>query len=160
MIPKLIHTVETTVKFIEKLVDDLSDEQMVEQLAGVPNHATWTLGHVIFSCQGMAVELGADTWLPENWESVFGYGSTPHSNLDLYPKKSELLTLLDDSKQRLCQTLLTTEKSVLEQSLPDEMFPTMEHLLLQVVIAHTAYHAGQLAVWRKAIGKPSVGVFI
>ena len=160
MIPELIHTFETSVKFIEKLVDDLSEEQMVEQPTKVPNHAAWTLGHVIFSCQGMALELGTDTWLPENWESNFGYGSTPHSTLELYPRKSELLTLLGEASQRLRQTLDKLDTSDLDQSLPDEMFPTMGHLLLQVVIAHTAYHAGQLAVWRKAIGKPSVGIFV
>ena len=36
----------------------------------------------------------------------------------------------------------------------------MGHLLLQVVGAHTAFHAGQLALWRRALGKPSVGVFV
>jgi hypothetical protein len=36
----------------------------------------------------------------------------------------------------------------------------MAHLLLQVVIAQTAFHAGQLAMWRRAIGKESIAVFI
>ena len=160
MVPELIHTFEATVKFIEQLVADLSEQQMVEQPIGVPNHGTWTLGHIIFSCQGIAAELGAEQWLPDDWESVFGYGSKPHSDLQGYPKKSELLTLLADATSRLCQTLQDANESVIEQPLPDEMLPTMGHLLLQVVVAHTAYHAGQLAVWRRAIGKPSVGVFV
>ena len=160
MVPELVHTFETTVKFLEQSVADLSEQQMVEQPIGVPNHGTWTLGHIIYSCQGIAAELGAEQWLPDDWESAFGYGSTPLSDLQRYPSKLELLTHLADATSRLRQTLLTADESVLGQSLPDDTLPTMGHLLLQVVVAHTAYHAGQLAVWRRAIGKPSVAVFV
>lgn len=160
MIPELVHTFETSVRFIEQSVADLSEQQMVEQPTGVPNHGTWTLGHVIYSCQGIAAELGAEQWLPDDWESTFGYGSKPSSDLSSYPKKSEMLMLLADAANRLRQALLDASEALLRQSLPDETLPTMGHLLLQVVVAHTAYHAGQLAVWRRAIGKESAGVFV
>jgi uncharacterized damage-inducible protein DinB len=78
MIDELLNTLEYTVGFMVRSVDDLSEEEMVFQPPGVPNHATWTLGH----------------------------------------------------------------------------------LLLQVVVAHTAYHAGQLGMWRRALGKEPVAVFI
>jgi len=160
MITELVQIFENTVKFVEQSVADLSEQQMVEQPTGVPNNGTWTLGHIIYSCQGIAAELGATDWLPDDWESTFGYGSTPSSDVSSYPKKSEMLTLLADAAGRLRQTLLDADDSVLSQSLPDEDLPTMGHLLLQVVVAHTACHAGQLAVWRRAIGKESVAVFI
>lgn len=160
MIDELISTFEATLRFMEHSVDDLSEEEMVEQPPGVPNHATWTLGHIIFSCQGMATEIGAAPWLPADWESVFGYGSTPRSEEQHYPEKARLLTMLSDAASRLCHTLHSATGSVLRRELPDDDFPTMGHLLLQVVVAHTAYHAGQLAVWRRAIGKESVSVFI
>jgi hypothetical protein len=160
MVDELIHTLESTMNFIKQLVADLSEQQMVEQPTGVPNHATWTLGHIIFSCQGIAIELGEKEWLPADWESAFGYGSIPHPNLRRYPKKSELLSILGEAQNRLSQSLLATDQSVLESTLPDKLFPTMSHLVLQVVIAHTAYHTGQLAMWRRAIGMQPVGVFI
>ena len=108
----------------------------------------------------MAAELGAEQWLPDDWEARFGYGSTPSSDPSQYPDKSEMLALLAKAASRLREVLLAADESVLEQSLPDESLPTMGHLLIQVVVGHTAYHAGQLAIWRRAIGKPSVGVFI
>jgi hypothetical protein len=160
MVTKIVHIFEATVKFVEQSVADLSEQQMIKQPKGVPNHGKWTLGHIIFSCQGIAIELDVEPWLPGDWELVYGYGSTPLPDSQQYPKKSELLTMLSDAKSRLCQTLLTLNESTLEKSLPDEMFSTMGHLLLQVVIAHTAYHAGQLAIWRRAIGKQPVGVFV
>lgn len=160
MLPELIRAFDYTVHFIEQSVADLSKHEMVEQPKNVPNHGTWTLGHVIFSCQGIAAELGAEQWLPDDWEARFGYGSTPSSDPSRYPDKSEMLSLFTDAASRLRQVLLAADESVLRRSLPDESLPTMGHLLIQVVVGHTAYHAGQLAVWRRAIGKPSAGVFI
>jgi hypothetical protein len=160
VIDELIHTFKGTVGFMEQSVADLSDEEMVQQPSGVPNHGTWTLGHIIFSCQGMAIEIGAEPWLPDDWESVFGFGSTPGSEGQQYPKKAELQMLLADATSRLCRTVRQVDESVLKRKLPDDDFPTMGHLLLQVIVAHTAYHAGQLSVWRRAIGKEPVAVFV
>lgn len=160
MLPELIRAFDYAVHFIAQSVADLSEHQMVEQPEAVPNHGAWTLGHVIFSCQGIAAELGVEKWLAEDWEARFGYGSTPSSDLSRYPDKSEMLSLLADAAGRLRQALLAADESVWRQPLPDESLPTMGHLLIQVVVGHTAYHAGQLAVWRRAIGKASAGVFI
>jgi hypothetical protein len=160
MIDELIHIFEGTVRFMERSVADLTDEEMVVQPPGVPNHATWTLGHVIFACQGMATELGEAAWLPQDWESTFGYGSTPRPGQEGYPSKAELLTLLADAASRLTHAVRSADASVLDRRLPDEDFPTVGHIVLQVVVAHTAYHAGQLAVWRRAMGRDPVAVFV
>lgn len=164
MIEELINTFDSTLMFLEQSVADLTDEEMVQQPTGVPNHGTWTLGHVIHGCQGIVDGLGVEAWLPNEWESLFGYGSTPSSVVSHYPKKTELLSMLTDAAHRLRQALLATNASVLSQPLPDEqgreILPTVGHALLQVVVAHNAFHAGQLAVWRRAIGKESVAVFV
>ena len=160
MISILLDTFKNTVKFIEQSVADLSEDQMVQQPTGVPNHATWIIGHIIYSCQGITDELGVQQWLPNDWESIFGYGSMPVSDLSHYPLKSTLLRSLSDATDHLQQTLSSISESTLKQSFPDENFPTIEHFLFQVMIAHTAFHAGQLAVWRHAIGKQSMAVFI
>ena len=160
MIDELIRIFEATVRFMEQSADDLSEEEMVLQPAGVPNYATWRIGHIIYSCQGIATEVGDEPWLPDDWESTFGYGSTPHLEQQKYPRKAQLLAALTDAKRRLCHTVQNLDASVLRRQLPDEVFPTMSHLLLQVLAAHTAYQAGQLAVRRRAMGKESVAVFV
>jgi hypothetical protein len=145
---------------VQRGMADLTEQEMVEQPAGLPNHAMWTVGHLVLSCQGILVELGAEPWLPDDWEATFGYGSAPVPHAEDYPAKDEMVALLEDAAARLRAAVLDIDDSVWERPLPDETFPTMGHLLLQVVVAHTAYHAGQLAVWRKAIGKGSAGVFV
>jgi hypothetical protein len=77
MIPELVGSFDRSLTFMRGLVADLSDEEMVLQPPGAPNHAAWTLGHVIHSCQAIAAELGVVPWLPHDWEARFGYGSAP-----------------------------------------------------------------------------------
>jgi hypothetical protein len=160
MTDELIRSFESTVRFVVQSVDDLSDEDMIRQPPGVPNHAMWTMGHIVHSCQGMATELGVEPWLHEEWESAFGYGSTPSPDGELYPGKAEMKALFADAAIRLCDAVRSADESTLGRTLPDEDFPTLGHILFQVVAAHTAYHAGQLAVWRRAMGKESVAVFV
>jgi len=160
VIEEMIRAFSSTVRFVEQAVEDVAEEEMVVQPPGVPNHATWTLGHLIHSCEGMATEVGGARWLPDDWESKFGYGSTPSAERQGYPGKAEMLALLRDAEARLCETLRAADDATLHRRLEDETFPTMVDVLMQVVVGHTAYHAGQLAVWRRAMGRDAAAVFI
>ena len=164
MIPELVACFDRTVAYMHESVADLSDDDIVLQPAGVPNHAAWTLGHVIHSCQAIAAELGVEPWLPDDWESRFGYGSSPTAVVSQYPSKVALLAALGEASRRLQTALRGMDQAALAEPLPDErvreLLPTKGHALLQVVAAHTAYHAGQLAAWRRAIGRPAAGVFL
>ncbi len=164
MIHELVSTLDRTLKFMQEQVADLSDEEMVRQPEGAPNHAAWTLGHIVHSCEAMANELGVEGWLPADWESNFGYGSSPESVDSHHATKAILLASLQDAGTRLRAALLKIEERALANPLPDErvreLMPTIGHALLQVLAAHTAYHAGQLAAWRRAIGRKPVGTFL
>jgi hypothetical protein len=164
MVPELVSCFEHTVAFMQESVADLSDEDIVLQPLGVPNHAEWTLGHVIYSCQAIGGEIGVEPWLPREWESQFGYGSSPAAVISQHPGKAALLAALGEASRRLRTALLGIDETVLAERLPDEgirdMLPTKGHALLQIVAAHTAFHAGQLAAWRRAIGRQPVGVFL
>jgi hypothetical protein len=162
MIPELISCFDQSLSFMLKSVEDLSDEEMFLQPPGVPNHAAWTLGHVICSCQEMAAEMGVERWLAPDWESRFGYGSTPLPASCM--SKAELLAAALDASDRLRTALLELDERKLSEPLPDEaarnILPTISHALVQIVAAHSAFHAGQLAAWRRAIGKKPAAVFV
>lgn len=165
MIAELVNCFDRTATYIRGLVADLSDEEMILQPPGVPNHAAWTVGHVIHSYQAIAGALGVSPWLPDTWEPVFGYGSSPRDVVDsAYASKDILMTQFAEACDRLRGALLSTEESRLRDPLPDpessETFASTADALVQVVAAHTAYHAGQLAAWRRAIGREPVGVFV
>jgi hypothetical protein len=77
MIPEIPGCFESTLTFMRGQVADLSDAEMVLQPPGFPNHAAWTPGHVVYSCQAIAAEFGVGPWLPSDWESHFGRGRAP-----------------------------------------------------------------------------------
>jgi uncharacterized damage-inducible protein DinB len=164
MITQMINILDYTLDFIRQQVSDLSDEEMVMQPTGAPNHAVWTLGHVIHSCQAIASELGKDTRSSTEWESCFGYGTRPNPVNTENLSKSSLLAHLAETSNQLRTALQALDSRFLDKPPSEEkmrkVFPTMGHVLMQIVIAHTAYHAGQLAAWRRGIGRTPVGVFI
>jgi len=164
MIPELVTCLDRTVAFIFAQLDDLTDEEMIFQPRGFSNHAAWTVGHVVYSCQAMAGELGAKPWLPEDWESDFGQGSLPGTVVSDRLRKTFLLAALKNSSQRLRAALLEMRESDMADPLPDEesrkTMPTKGHALVQVIAAYTAYHAGQLAAWRRAIDRKATGLFL
>jgi len=164
MITQMTDILEYTLGFIRQQIADLSDEEMVLQPPGAPNHAAWTLGHLIHSCQAIAIELGKQASSSTEWESRFGYGTRPNPVASENLSKSSLLTNLAETSDRLRATIQALDTRFLDEPPSEgetrEMLPTMGHELIQVVVAHTAYHAGQLAAWRRAIGRAPVGVFV
>ncbi len=164
MITQMTGILAYTLDFIRQQIADLSDEELVLQPTGAPNHAAWTLGHIIHSCHAIAIELGKEAGSSTEWESCFGYGTRPNPAASEKLSKSNLLTNLAEASDGLLATIQTLDMRFLDEP-PSrgemrEIFPTMGHELMQVVIAHTAYHAGQLAAWRRAIGRAPVGVFV
>ena len=165
MIPELINCFDRTQKYMRVQVADLSDEEMALQPPGAPNHAAWTLGHVIHSCEAIAGELGIKPWLGDEWDSLFGYGSSAEKvACSGRWSKDALLASVAEANDRLREALLTTDESRLSDPLPDErireVLPTTGDALLQILCAHAAFHAGQLSAWRRAIGRKPIGVFI
>jgi hypothetical protein len=164
MITEIVSCLDHALNFVQEQVADLSDDEIALQPAGAPNHAAWTLGHLVYSCQSMAVECGMQPWLPSDWESQFGYGSSPQSVKSELLSRPKLLAALTEAGNRLRTALRAIDEDALAKPLPDEqareVLPTVAHALLQVVVAHTSFHAGQLAAWRRAIGRTPVGVFV
>jgi len=151
MVSEIVSSFDRTVAFVLDLVADVPDDQMTTQPPGVPNHAAWTLGHMAVSCEGVAGEFGVEPWLPDTWQKLFGYGSTPSGAVSGFPGKAALVEALGDSSKRLRTVIVEASPEQLATPLPDEklrqILPTLGHAAVQVVVAHAAYHAGQLAVW-------------
>ncbi len=104
MINETVRTFDSTLGFMEQSVAGLSEQQMVERPTGVLNHAAWTFGHIIVSCQGMASEVGAAQWLPD------GAIALPASTLSL-PNPSQQHTYFPPllaSRDAACTAALST----------------------------------------------------
>lgn len=150
-----------SIDFIREQVADLDADQMVLQPDDILNHPAWVLGHLSASCQALGREIGLEPWLPENWGVRFGMGSIPSSSASDYESKGELLEVLRRARLRITRAVQGLSSEQLDQALPIEKYgptlPTVRHAIVQMLVAHSAYHVGQLQQWRREAGLPRLG---
>ena len=154
MIKAVLNSYRLHLDFLQRLVADLSIEDMVVQPKSVPNHAAWTIGHLVHSSQTIGGQLGLSPWLLEEWGERFGTASLPIANVEAYPGKQILLNALEDGHARISQRLHEMDETELSAPLPDlryrDQFPTIGHAVIHILAGHTALHVGQLTIWRRA----------
>ena len=155
-----LHSFSYALGYLREQVEDLSREEMVRQPAGVPNHPAWTVGHLVFIAQAIGAVAGLEPWLDEAWAKTFGPGSAPVDDAAAYPGKREMLAALADAEAKLLYAVRGLGDAALDQPFPDpaylEVFPTVRHAFTQVLVGHTSFHVGQIAVWRRAMGLPGM----
>jgi hypothetical protein len=136
--------------FLRDQVRDLSPAEMVAQ----PNGMTYT-------CELLGGVTGLPPWLPEGWAGRFATGTVPVADAGEYEPKDDALAVLRDAQSRITHAVERLDHGRLDDAFLDQsyrhVFPTIRHALTQVLVGHTAYHVGQLSVWRKAMGLPGVG---
>ena len=160
MYQAVLNTFAFDLNYLKMLVDDIPDDQMCDQLAGLENHPAWSIGHLAAGCQFCIRLLGEEPSLPEGWAELFGRGSTPSANPSKYPTKAELLAELERSHKQVTEVVAAADDAKLAKETPDPDFrqvaPTLSDAVVFVLVHHTATHLGQIAMWRRAKGLPPV----
>ncbi len=159
MINETITSYRATLQLIVRATSDLGPGQWTAQPGGIRNHPAWTIGHLVHSAQAIGGELGLSPWLPESWEEKFGTGSAPQVDGEISPSPAELESALVFAEQRVIERLQSMPADVLAGPLPDvryrEVFPSLGHAVVHILCAHTSFHAGQIMLWRRAMGLPT-----
>lgn len=157
-IQPVLHSFAYALEYLREQVADLLPADLVAQPPGATNHPAWTIGHLIFACELIGGVIGLQPWLPDGWTKRYGSGSTPTADSGQYESKDDLLAHLRDAQTRVMNAAARLDDAQLDQPFPHpsylEVFPTVRHALVQVLVGHTAFHIGQVAVWRKAMGLP------
>jgi len=154
----VLHSFAYCFDFLSEQVADVRPTDMVAQPNGIMNHPSWVIGHLAFSCQALGGEIGLPEWLPTAWAELFGTGSIPVADTVMYDHKGELLEILHDAQSRITHAVKRLNDSQLDEPLPDEKYrvilPTVRHAIIQVLVAHSANHIGQLTIWRQVMHLP------
>ena len=169
----MLHSFAYSLDYLREMIADVPDELMSVQPSGIANHPAWTIGHLVFIAQAIGGVAGIEPWLDEDWAKQFGPGSTPGSEPPAsaggqFAKQSEslpaafgsslrsdLLNELDTAQAKLTAAINALTDEQLDAPFPDpsyaDVFPTVRHAVTQVLLGHTAFHIGQLSVWRRAM---------
>ena len=141
--------------FAERLVKDLSTEQMTAQPGGVINHPAWSLGHLVVASDNLAQLLGLQSNMPDGWSETFKTGGEPSGDPADYPSKEEILEELKQQHARNTEAVKNFDASRFADPHPDEgrrkYFPPRGDQIVFMMTSHEMDHLGQIAAWRRAM---------
>lgn len=156
MLQHLLNTYAMNLKRAGMYVQGLSEEQMVQQPAGVINHPAWTLGHLAATADNLAKVLGLESTFPDTWREACKPGGTPSGNASDFPSRQQLLAQLQAQHERVAAALAAADQELLSQPHPNprarRVFPTIGDYAVTLMTSHEGNHLGQVAAWRRAMG--------
>jgi len=134
--------------------EDIPDDKLCFQPFPGANHAIWTLGHLAWADDYFVRLGGRAGGLPAGWADAVQWGSTPKADRSIYPPRSEVMEQLAASREALTAWLRSLTEAQLIAPLPDETkrFAANFAALPASIAWHEGFHAGQIAVIRKALG--------
>lgn len=145
---KLIHGA------IRKLLDDVSEQESLVSLSGNPNHIKFLAGHMSSTAAMALIAAGGKPEYPEDWMKLFGRGATVSTDMAQYPTMSEVREKLLGLYGELEEFVAHAEEAALERV--NTLRPGWEMNATDAVLfftSHDFYHAGQIAMIRRALGR-------
>lgn len=142
-----------------KLLADLSEQQVIAQPAPGVNHPAWVLSHLNLY-HPVLVAIARKQPFPDPREHTFGMKSKPETTRSAYPSKDALVQAWVSGHESVAAALREAGPGVLDWETPLERWrPTMPKvgiLLPYLMLVHENTHLGQISMWRRVQGLPSV----
>ncbi len=157
---EVIKEVLGTARFVmSSYLRDLRDDELLVQPVAGAHNAAWQLGHLIVSECKMAdgVRAGSGIKLPEGFEAAHPKDATAGTMPRTY-SKAEYEALMRDQRLKTLQLLDSLSAEALSAPAPEFMRAYAPHVgsVFASIAGHELMHSGQIAVIRRALGKPVV----
>ena len=159
---RLVNALDRARRQTVRLVCDLDDVMFYEQPAETAHNAAWIVGHLLLFDAYIADALNAAAQsgsIDERYETAFGRGSSPRASGEIMSREN-LLLRFDEIRTVLVARIGMMGEADLDAANPEpqtaKSLPTVRELL-EYLLWHEGYHAGQLSHLRKVLGLPRVG---
>lgn len=143
----------------QKLVADLSDEQMVVQPGPGMNHPAWVLSH-LNAYHPVIVSIIKGELFDDPKGYPFGMQSKPERDRSVYASKDQLVADFVAGHKQIVDALGSATDTVFDQPIVLERWaqfmPNAGVALPYLMLVHENTHFGQLSAWRRVQGLPSV----
>lgn len=144
-------------EYTGKLCAGFPEDKLTAQPSPTDNHLLWQIGHLATGYAWFASMLdGKSSSVGEPFDKLFGWGSTPTSNIGAYPDHAMVRKVHDDQYQRLVKAAEALDDDAATAPLPKEAgdFATSKLDVVQKCIWHEGWHQGQISSLRRALGLP------
>lgn len=155
MVPSLVGLLQQNGRLLEKALGDLEPGELTRRIVVGANPLVWIAGHLTWARFGLAQALGAENVCP--LPAGFGKGAVLTDDTVL-PSREAVLTAWREVSALLPDRLSAATDAQLAGAAPRKLPIADESLLGMVTFLtfHEGYHIGQIALLRKAIGRPGL----
>jgi hypothetical protein len=146
---------ERVEKRLAGLLEDIPADKWCYQPFPGANHALWTVGHLAVVNHRFTATLEGRQPEPHgNYQELFGMGTTPVGNPAAYPPVSEVLAFAAQVREAWLAAIKAVSPGRLTEETPEQFrrFAPTWGMMVAGLSQHTAFHMGELAVIRKALG--------
>lgn len=157
-IPSFAETIAAQYRFnyyvVNTNLQGITDEEARRRPQPGGNPLNWILGHIIMVRQALLTKLGSQPLLSAESTKAYGRGSKPDSELPA--RLPDLVAAYERSQEEMDALLARIGENELAGPAPFHPLGTPEaslSTLLQKAVCHEAYHAGQLGIGRRLVGK-------
>lgn len=136
-----------------------SEEKLTFRTGPSENHLLWTIGHLAtFYSWAASLIDGKRADLPTEYDSLFGYKSTPVDEAKAYPSSVSVRQMHDRAYARLLEAAQGIKADQLHLPLGPEAHGWASSRLdvLHKAVWHEGWHQGQISSLRRALGLPGV----
>ena len=147
----------TTHQIVRRNVEDVSHEESLAQTQPHGNCMNWVVGHLVCVYNSVLPLLKQKPVLSNEALKRYERGTPPLRNGTEATDLADLLTAWDKTSERVDAGLASLTAEELDARAPisprNDPNETVRSLL-GLVVFHQAYHAGQLGILRRIVGKP------
>jgi len=163
MIDGLVLAWKKNSEYAERLVSDLSAEQMIAQPApngkAPANHPAWVFSHLNVYLP-IIESLIAGKEFADPKAHQFGMDSKPEADGSIYQPKEKLIETFVSAHDSITKQLENAPPEIFENEVKLERwkssFPKAGFALPYLMLLHENQHLGQVSAWRRIQGMPSV----
>ena len=157
----IVYAWDNQVRLALKLMEDVTDDQMLLRPGGNMNHPAWIFGHMSLYHPALVGLITGKPFDDPKDDPIYGFAlAKAPEDPSLYDKKKATLEKFAEGHERVAQNLLqaTPEQLSALPSLPRwrETRQTVGFMLPDLLLHHESVHIGQLSFWRRAAGLPKI----
>jgi hypothetical protein len=154
----ITNSLKMSLGLLKTYLSDLSDQDIMKRPADSANHIAWQLGHIIASEQQLFSSVFPESYkaLPEGFVAKHSKDTCANNNAkDFYTVKT-YLEVMEQVRSDTIKVLSEIPDAKLDDLSPERLrriAPKIADMFL-FASAHYLMHSGQIAVLRRALGKP------
>ncbi len=145
--------------YARRLLADVEPEKMCHMPKPRMNHPAWVLSHLGLYHQPIAALIRGEAF-EDTKDHKYGMKSQCLPDESLYASKQELVDAFVKGHEAVAAALKSVDARVMEKQTPLERWratmPKIGCVLPYLMLVHESTHLGQLSVWRRVQGMPSV----